>query len=168
MANMHSFRKVNGGKLALPRSQQGIVLIISLMVLLIMLTAGIAIIRSSNVTQGVAGNVGFKKTATSVADAGVEAARAWLINQTPAQLRDANPSAAYDPTWGTDFDPLTYNWETSPKKEVTPDDGLGNHIWYVIHRMCKKAGSTNDPDQRWESRGCRQQSWQSCRVGGSG
>ncbi len=146
MANMHHIRNFRGMQLDSPRSQQGIVLIICLMVLLVMLVAGIAIIRSSTAMQGIAGNAAFKKTATSVADAGVEAARAWLVTRTSSQLEAASSLDAYESTWGGNFDPLKHDWDTF-SKEVTANDGLGNRVRYLIHRMCKKTGSVYDPDQ---------------------
>ena len=57
------------------RRQKGISLIVVLLVLVVMLTTTIGILRNSNASLGIVGNLGFKQNATSVSDQGVEAAR---------------------------------------------------------------------------------------------
>ena len=61
------------------RRQHGVVLFVALIVLIIMTLAGLALLRQMGVGTSIAGNVAFKENATSVADRGTEAARAWLI-----------------------------------------------------------------------------------------
>ena len=61
-----------------PASQQGMVLLIALVVLVAVMVAGIAMIRSVDTATLVAGNLAFEQAATHAADRGVEAAVARL------------------------------------------------------------------------------------------
>ena len=61
-----------------PRAQSGVVLIVALIILIAMTIAGIAMIRSVDLTNIIAGNLAFKQAATHSGDTGVEAAFAWL------------------------------------------------------------------------------------------
>ena len=64
-----------------PRArQEGVVLMIALIVLVAMTLAGIGIIRSIDTATMVANNIGFRQIAVASGDAGIEAARIWLIN----------------------------------------------------------------------------------------
>ena len=60
------------------RRQNGVVMIVALVVLVVMTLAGIALMRSMDTTNLIAGNMAFKQAATQTADAGVEAAVGWL------------------------------------------------------------------------------------------
>jgi type IV pilus assembly protein PilX len=124
--------------------QQGIVLIIALVAVVAMTFAVYAMMRLSTSSLGVAGNIAFKKNATSAADRGVEDAIAFITPQSAIALgSDAAPR--YYATWnagaGTEFNPLTHDWSTANAHQVTTDDGYGNNIMYVIHRLCANLGS---------------------------
>jgi Tfp pilus assembly protein PilX len=69
------------------RRQNGVVLIVALLVLITMMLAGIALMRQMNAGSSIAGNVAFKENATSAADRGIEVARQWLMAN-PALLND--------------------------------------------------------------------------------
>jgi type IV pilus assembly protein PilX len=120
--------------------QQGLVMLIALVMLVAMTMAGLTMIRGTGAGLGIAGNLAFKQTATSVADYGVENAIAWLTNplRTSEVLKTDDTAAGYYSAWGTDFSPLTYDWTNS--KLLTADDGLGNEVRYVVHRLCETAG----------------------------
>jgi type IV pilus assembly protein PilX len=60
------------------RGQNGVVMIVALVVLVVMTLAGIALMRSMDTTNLIAGNMAFKQAATHTADAAVEAAVGWL------------------------------------------------------------------------------------------
>ena len=149
-----------------PRSsyarQQGVVLFIALIVLVAMTLAGIAVMRSVGTNVLISGNMAFKQATTSVADYGVEKARAWIAAATPANLQSdgapGTPSAGYfsswkyDPTAPTDltknFDPYQFNWNASAM-QVTPAPDAATQVQYVIHRMCSLANaSTDDVNQQ--------------------
>jgi type IV pilus assembly protein PilX len=128
------------------RRQKGISLIVVLLVLVVMLTTTIGILRNSNASLGIVGNLGFKQNATSVSDQGVEAARTWLRAQAPATLLAAVAAQAYFPTWNIAFDPETFDWDNL-SVQSTANDGTGNRVRYVIHRMCALAGATDVANQ---------------------
>lgn len=128
--------------LAKKRNQNGVVLWISLMVLVVLLAAAVAIVRNTSLGQGIAGNLGFKKNATFAGDQGTEAARAWLATQNKITLQNDIVAQGYYSSWGTDFDdPTTFSWTNAV--ESTSNNGTGNQVSYLVHRMCRFTGPTN-------------------------
>jgi Tfp pilus assembly protein PilX len=70
-------------KQAYGTKQQGMVLFFALIALVVMSLAAVALIRSVDTNTMIAGNLGFKQSATVSADSGVETAIDWLgANQT--------------------------------------------------------------------------------------
>jgi type II secretory pathway pseudopilin PulG len=128
------------------KRQEGVVLWVSLVVLVIMMAATVIIMRNTSVGQNVAGNLGFKQNADTVGEHGAEAALAWLIDpaQTPVVLEQDQPG--YYATWNggaganPTFDPLTFDWDGAGAIQSTANDGTGNSVFYVIHRMCALPG----------------------------
>ena len=126
--------------------QHGVVLFISLIVLVAMTLAGIAMFRQVGTGVIIAGNLAFRNNASSVADIGLETARAWLVQSSAAALEADQAPGYYAcglPAAGcaqSNFDPATFNW-TANAVLVTPDDGTGNEVRYVIHRLCQAGGS---------------------------
>jgi hypothetical protein len=96
----------------------------------------------------VAGNLSFKQNAISAGDRGVNAALGYLrpaiaaSAPTTAQLGVNHPASGYFATWGpaapaAAFNPVTFAWDTDPTVvEATANDGTGNRVRYVIHRLC--------------------------------
>lgn len=130
--------------------QRGVVLFVALIVIVAMALAGLALVRSVDTNVIVAGNIAFKQGATNAGDQGIEAARTWLLANKGTLSDDqvvANTSAYYsnwqatadltgnDPTKG-DFD-----WNGNAL-QVTANDGAGNRVRYVIHRMCANSNTT--------------------------
>jgi Tfp pilus assembly protein PilX len=136
--------------LSLMQRQRGVVLFIALIVLVAMSLAGIALIRGVDSANLIAGNLAFKQGATLAGDWGVERARTWLNTQAAGNLylnqplvTDgggywANMQAGLDFT-GTDPNPAKpdFNWNTAVN---LGDDGNGNQVQYVIHRLCDAPG----------------------------
>lgn len=123
--------------------QQGMVLIVTIIAVLAMTVAAYAMLRATSASLGIAGNLAFKKNATSAGDLGVEQARIWLMAQTSATL-SANQAPGYFSAWDKDFNPLTYTWTSGTSAvQATSDDGNGNSVMYVIHRLCETTGSFN-------------------------
>lgn len=121
--------------------QQGVVIIIAIVAIVAMTFAVFAMLRTTSGNLAIAGNLAFKQNATSAGDLGVETARQWLIAQTPATLNADIPVEGYFATWAPAFDPLTYAWTNANSKSATSDDGAGNQVWFVIHRLCSTVGS---------------------------
>lgn len=139
------------------RRQRGVVLFISLIILVAMTLAGIALMRSVDTGTIIAGNLAFRQNTTYVGDIGVEAARAWLTlpATTYTMLQTDSTGNGYYATWGAttdllgnDTDPLTtpFNWTASGTSinvtaaPFTPPTGYT--VRYVIHRLC---ATTGDP-----------------------
>lgn len=129
-------------------AQRGVVLIVALVVLVVMSLAGLLMFRATGTGVEVAGNVGFKQNATSLGDLGVETGRAYLMGfATNAVPLNANDTAhGYYASWNDTFDPLTYDWD-GKSVEASANDGTGNRVRYVIHRLCKIPGASNAPGQ---------------------
>ncbi len=133
------------------KRQRGMSLVVVMITLTIMLLGVVGIFRSSNDTLSIVGNLGFKQSATSGADLGVEGARAWLMitsQKTPALLTAVYPPAAYFEVGDGSFDPTTYVWDAPGNSvQAAPDLVTGNTVSYVIHRMCKSTGTVEASGQ---------------------
>ena len=125
------------------RRQQGVVLFISLIMLVAMTLAGIALIRSVDTANLIAGNLAFRQGATLAADSGVEAARTWLLTQNTATLQNDNAANGYYSFTNFPVSPQTweqYNWAGSSIALPGGPDAAGNQVRYVIHRLCVVTG----------------------------
>lgn len=143
--------------------QRGVILFIAIIVLVAMTLAGLALIRSVDTGNMVAGNLAFKQGATTAADAGTEAGIAWLqsVVGTTAVQQD-NSSLGYYATsqdtldmTGTSNDPnrARVDWDFNSCSGVTAsacitpapsvDAGAGNTVTYIIHRLCRTTGDAN-------------------------
>lgn len=161
---------------AMPARQQGVVLLLALIMLVSMTLAGIALYRQMGTGLVIARNLTFQRAAVVAADLGIEAARTWVTSRQPADLITEQQVAGafvYYPAWcygaaaatrsnagvpvncgenlaTADFDPLQYDWENNSAL-VTANDGTGNEVRYVIHRLCALPGGiriTDVPGQR--------------------
>lgn len=137
--------------------QRGVVLIIALVMLITITFAGLALFRQIGLGAVIVGNLAFKQGATSAADRGVEAARAWLTTPTLASIQRLQgaaaagingyfPASCYTSTadWGdpgTDsscpnrvegttpsFDPLTYTWTDATSTIAAGPDTDGSGV----------------------------------------
>jgi Tfp pilus assembly protein PilX len=137
--------------------QRGVVLYIALAVMVVMMLAGVAVLRSVGTGQGVSGNLAFKQNATSAGDRGVVAALTYLRPAAPApapttgELAADQPNRGYFASWNAAFDPTTYDWDANtsaagPVLEAVADDGTRNRVRYLIHRMCNTAGPLEPPN----------------------
>lgn len=128
-------------RMALYKAQQGVVLFISLIVLVAMTMAGIAVMRSVDTNVLIAGNLAFRSAALSAGDAGIEAGRNWLSAQTGgALINDALPG--YYANWQDGFNPSTFDWANDGFPVGA--DPNGNNISYIVHRMCAESTKTVD------------------------
>lgn len=134
------------------RSQRGVILIITLIVLVAMTLASIAMVRSVDTSTVIAGNLAFKQSATASGDAGLEAAIVWL-SANSGSLEQDSASNGYYATSQNSLD-LTGNktpdapsdnldWTSSSAVKILAKDAAGNEVAYVIHRMCDNVGPLN-------------------------
>lgn len=156
-----------------PKRQKGVVLIITLIVLVAMTLAAIALVRSVDTGNVVAGNMAFKQGAAQSGDAGTEAAVAWLsgiagiatsYNDIPEQGYYATSQEELDPT-GNNGDPnhALIDWDGNNCNgavaggtassciepfPANPGDAAPNAagyiVQYVIHRLCPAAGQPSN------------------------
>lgn len=131
-----------------PRARQsGMVLIIALIVLVAMTLAGIALVRSVDTTNVIAGNLAFRQAATHASDKGIEAAIAWLTSANTAILEGTTAATGYlsaraDPAPGDSWDEFWMDSLDSQAVTLTPNpDAAGNTVKYFIHRLCQASGS---------------------------
>jgi type IV pilus assembly protein PilX len=140
------------------RKQNGVVMVVALIVLVVMTLAGLALIRSVDTANIIAGNLAFHQAATHSGDVGVETAVTW-INNCNSSLNGCNPAWLYndDPTNGYSASGSTNNpgtlanpnetWSAywaralaNRAKTLNPD-AAGNTVSYVIDRLCALPGS---------------------------
>jgi hypothetical protein len=137
------------------RGQDGVVLFVAMIVLVVMALSGLAMIRQSGGSLSVAGNLAFKQGATSTGDFGTEAALNWWNPLRGTSALDNNvPAEGYYSDWGSapgdprlQGDPSLYDWSLA---KVVPDDGTraGNDVSYIIERLCLTPGlNPADPAQ---------------------
>jgi Tfp pilus assembly protein PilX len=122
-------------------AQRGVVLFIALIVLVAMTLAGLAMMRSVDTNNLIAGNLAFKNAASSAGDAAIEASRAWISGQTAGALEA--DQQGYFANWQPSFDPKTFNWAANAVQPPLVDSN-GNTIYYVAHRMCNESAKSID------------------------
>lgn len=150
--------------------QQGLVLVLALIVLGAMSLAAVGLMRGVLGGNRVAGNLAFQQAAVQAADVGIERAVAWLEQQSRATVPPANAASGaaavpstrlhnhVEPTPGdpaaysaTRSDPnfsLGQTWESfwqaqegAKRVNKLPADANGNQVSYVIHRLCSQVGA---------------------------
>lgn len=133
--------------------QRGVVLFFTLIALLAMSLAAVALIRSVDTSTLVAGNLAFKQSATASGDAGVETAITWMtgietansalnvLTNTSHPFNNDNAAAGYYSSMNPALsltDGTGIQWDDTDSLLVGTD-GSGNEIRYVIQRMCRTA-----------------------------
>lgn len=121
--------------------QRGVVLLIALIALVAMTLAGIALMRSVDTANVIAGNFAFKESTLNTSDLGTESAATTMLNTAAAgNLAAASTSGTgyvYFPVrQATDAQglPTTVNWSTLGSIAA---GNTGNSVQYVIERMCE-------------------------------
>lgn len=133
-------------------AQSGLALVIALIVLVAMALASIGMVRSIDSAVMVAGNLAFRQGATTAADAGVEAARNWLLSNPGALVADQPGSGYYatsqdlldltgNRTPGDPGDDVAWSGAGMAQPACLARDAAGNTVCYVIHRMCDAPGA---------------------------
>lgn len=135
--------------------QRGVVLFLTLLALLAMSLAAVALIRSVDTSTLIAGNLAFKQAATSAGDSSLETAINWLAatelaNNAKNVLNDAThpfnmtgSTAGYysslDPARSLTDPGVTphFNWNWPGDGSVPVTDAGGNKTSYIIQRMCR-------------------------------
>jgi type IV pilus assembly protein PilX len=133
------------GIMQLRARQTGVVMVITLIVLVAMTLAAIALVRSVDTTNVIAGNLAFKQATINSADRGTEAAVAWLESAGNLLYLDNPPNGysasqqqpaandSWDNYWNTRIVPN--NLAVCVPTNCNPD-AAGNVVSYTIHRLC--------------------------------
>src|SRR5450830_2196439 len=130
--------------------QRGVIMLIALITLVAMTLAAIALVRSVDTTNIIAGNLAFQQSATNSGDIGSEKAIQWLQSMnTGTTLRIDNLAQGYAATWdssaGYDWNTLIATTGITPVSAGTNVAGSGNDVSYIIQRMCAVQGVAADP-----------------------
>jgi len=130
-------------------AERGMVLLMALIVLVAVMVAGIAMMRSVDTATLVSGNLAFQQSATYASDKGVEAALAMLQQKsTDGLLGDNDPTSGYYATFGGSTPATGTSWQSfwdsnfaTVAVDVLPGaDQFGNRVLYVVHRQCRDSG----------------------------
>lgn len=145
--------------------QRGISLIVVLIGLVIISFAAIALLRSTDTSTLIAGNLGFKKAALSSGDAGTEVAITWLNANGGGNVLFADVEASgYYATSSDACDLTGSRTPDNPADDVQwTDEDPGNacqmvgaaaapagvpdgyDVQYIINRMCNVEGNPASP-----------------------
>jgi len=139
--------------------QNGVVMLVALIVLVVMTLAGIALMRSMDTSNLIAGNMAFKQAATHSADIGVESAIAWLEQNSATNNLDVTVAAAgysastdnnanyplgdafwskLEPSGVCHLNQFGQGCISSPEPNAN-----GNRVSYMIQRLCAATGNRN-------------------------
>lgn len=131
------------------QGQQGVVLLIALIILIAMSLGGIALVRSVDTANLVAGNLSFRESAVQAGERATEQAIiAWLQPMTVAKdpsLHNHSSANGYravrqDPAAGVAWD--TFWNDTLAAQAITAaPDAANNTVSYVVHRLCDGVGA---------------------------
>lgn len=137
--------------LQLRTRQTGVVLMITLIVLVAMTLAAIALVRSVDTTNVIAGNLAFKQSSINAADRGAQAAVHYLETTGATNLyADSAPngytSTQQQPAAGQSWDSYWNNTIVPNGLNVCAPtncaaDAAGNVVSYTIHRLCDAVGA---------------------------
>lgn len=129
--------------------QEGVVLFISLIVLVAMSLAGIALMRSVDTATLVTGNLAMKQSSVHSSQLAIAEAAQWLSsNSAGSGLYSSSPGAGYfanapqtEPDW---FKASTWDGGQVAVANGGAPDTAGNKIRYVIHRLCTEADAAHN------------------------
>lgn len=130
--------------------QRGAVLLVALIVVVLMLLAGVAVMRTVDSAAVFAGNLAFQQAATHSADTGIETAMSWLqannengvlyaddtTNGYSANGNDPSRTPAANQSWD-DY----WNQTLTSRTRTLSTNSAGNTVSYVIDRLCRFAGA---------------------------
>jgi type IV pilus assembly protein PilX len=141
----------------LKKTQSGVVLFLALVSMVVMSLAAVALIRSVDTNNMIAGNISYKQTAAVSSSFGIESVADTLGIKSLAYGNSNDPGNGYYATCRT-FDGATTcdgrnltldaNWVPGTKSRLADGvatgitggvDAYGNTIQYIVERMCNTA-----------------------------
>ncbi len=147
---MKSYRSCQRPARGLPSPasrQRGASLLFALSALVGLTIAGVAMMRTSDTSVVVAGNIGFHEAAVQSTDLSLEAAVTTLTTfaKTTASYNHVTGSHYYASVDAAAPDPLqppASRLSASVGNQIT-DSATGNTLRYVVERMCRTTGAPN-------------------------
>lgn len=138
--------------------QSGVVLLVALIILVAMTLAGVALIRSVDTANVIAGNMAFQQSATSAGERSTEQALTRQIiaaaEQTPANgylPARSDPNRGNNESWEGFWTRLLSENATLRACVASPTgggcattpapDAAGNSVQYIIQRLCANDGA---------------------------
>lgn len=127
--------------------QEGVMLVITLIVLVAMTLAGVAMTRSVDTANLISGNLAFQQAAVRAGDVGIERAVEWL-EANAGNLAVNNFGRGYAASWQPPKS-NNENWDAYWQVLVGGGQGqvfdwgrdsAGNNVSYAIQRLCGAAG----------------------------
>ncbi len=143
---------------------RGAGLVVSLVVLVVMSLGALALVRAVASGLLVAGNFAFREAAVLAAESGSESAISWLSERAAtSELLSDQPEAGYYASLpvglslsgqSNNSTSATIDWDDDQCAARTgircftavpalPIDAAGHRVRYVIHRLCRTAGSSD-------------------------
>lgn len=140
--------------------QQGLVLFVALMALVVMSLASVALIRSVDTSSQITGNLAFKQSTSITSSYGLEAMADTIGSQLKVYATTNDPANGYYAVCTT-FDAgatgqcngenlvQDATWTNANSKLATGagiadgKDPYGNTIRYIVERMCNQAGNSS-------------------------
>ncbi|MBI5430212.1 MAG: hypothetical protein HY938_07120 [Nitrosomonadales bacterium] len=148
---MNTLTKLNRHNGQPANKQRGVVLFFSLIALVVMSLAAVALIRSVDTNTMIAGNLAFKQSTATSGDGGIENAIAMMATlEANNKALNVYSNAAHpfnvtvaangyysnaDPALDL-FADATWNAITAVPPVI---DGSGNSVQYIVQRMCRAA-----------------------------
>jgi len=148
----------------MPAPCRGAGLVVALVVLVVMSLGALALVRAVASGLLVAGNFAFREAAVLAAESGSESAISWLSQRAATtDLLSDQPEAGYYASLpvglslsgeGNASTRATIDWDDDQCAARTgircftaasalPIDAAGHRVRYVIHRLCRTAGSSD-------------------------
>ena len=124
-----------------PRDQQGVTLIVVLVLLLVMLLGGLSMARMTEVGTLVAGNVAAKERALQASEVGINTAFARVVALVNTDADDGSWYAAQQRATDADGVPMNVNWDSAPEVQVGSNNEYS--VRYFVDRQCSLANVTN-------------------------
>jgi Tfp pilus assembly protein PilX len=130
---------------SLPVRQEGAILLIAVVVLVAMTLSALALIKSVNTTNLIAGNLGFRESALLSSERSTERAVRYLEKDIETLHDDDLPNCYKatrdDPSGKRTWENVINDVVEDSRAKCGSRDAAGNNVWYVIHRLCKEKGS---------------------------
>ena len=107
--------------------QNGFIFFMTLIVMVIMSIAGLALLRSVDTSTLVAGNIGYRQAAIISTDNAIKSATDWMLTTGTSLITDSTANGFYSASYGlitgaNAANPIAYDWTGMSTPTVVTDD----------------------------------------------